>query len=253
MKDYRIHPDLIQTVAQVYQGDTTKMEIGEEIVEEMEVTSGIKQGCTGSTTLFKMITYKIIKELEEKGEGYSDDAIKIGSLFFADDGLVLAKDIETAKRNIEILINICEKYGLQLNKEKSNIMIYNIEHNVQDIEGIKVVNNIKYLGMIIDNTREMFTTHKKKTLEKAEKMANMTYPIIAKSCNKVLVGKTYWKGVALPTILYGAPIVNWKESEIQKLQRIENGVGRVMLGAPRYAVIALRGEIGMSEIKTRII
>ena len=42
MKDYRIHPDLIQTVAQVYQGDTTKMEIGEEIVEEMEVTSGIK-------------------------------------------------------------------------------------------------------------------------------------------------------------------------------------------------------------------
>ena len=253
MKDYRIHPDLIQTVAQVYQGDTTKMEIGEEIVEEMEVTSGIKQGCTGSTTLFKMITYKIIKELEEKGEGYSDDAIKIGALFFADDGLVLAKDIETAKRNIEILINICEKYGLQLNKEKSNIMIYNIEHNVQDIEGIKVVNNIKYLGMIIDNTREMFTTHKKKTLEKAEKMANMTYPIIAKSCNKVLVGKTYWKGVALPTILYGAPIVNWKESEIQKLQRIENGVGRVMLGAPRYAVIALRGEIGISEIKTRII
>ena len=91
-------------------------------------------------------------------------------------------------------------------------------------------------------------------IEKAEKLANMTYSIIAKSCNKVIIGKAYWKGVVLPAILYGAAILDMNENEIRKLQRIENGVARRILGAPRYAAVGtLRGEIGMSEMKTRII
>ena len=84
-------------------------------------------------------------------------------------------------------------------------------------------------------------------------MANMTYAVIAKSCHKVMIGKTYWKNVALPAILYGSSVVNFTETEIKKLQQIENGVGRKILGAPKYAAVAtLRGEIGMSEMRSRI-
>ena len=53
----------------------------------MNITSGIKQGCTGSTTLFKLITYEIIKELEKNGERLEMDANLPNSLFFADDSL----------------------------------------------------------------------------------------------------------------------------------------------------------------------
>ncbi len=55
MKKNKIHPDIINFIAGVYIGDRTKVEIGKEDVE-IEVTSGIRQGCTASTTLFKLVT-----------------------------------------------------------------------------------------------------------------------------------------------------------------------------------------------------
>ena len=124
----------------------------------------------------------------------------------------------------------------------------------QEIEGIEVTNNIKYLGLTIENKRKYFKAQRGKTLEKAQKLANITYPIIAKSSNKLMVGKTYWKNVAMPTILYGSNIINYTETELEKLQRIENGVYRQILGAPKYATNStFRGEVGASLIKRRII
>ena len=69
-----------------------------ELEEEMEVNSGIKQGCTASTTLFKIITYKIMSSIEEKGDEYEVDNQKISTLFFADDSLAMAKNLESAKK-----------------------------------------------------------------------------------------------------------------------------------------------------------
>ena len=91
----------------------------------MEVTSGIKQGCTGSTTLFKLVTYQIIKGIQEGGKGFTNELVNIGVLFFADDALVLADNIEDVIFNIRKLIQIGQKYGLDINKEKNNIIIYN--------------------------------------------------------------------------------------------------------------------------------
>ena len=50
MKDYKIHPKVIDATAEIYEGDTTKINIGYDLETELDITSGIKQGCTGSTT-----------------------------------------------------------------------------------------------------------------------------------------------------------------------------------------------------------
>ena len=179
----------------------TVLDLGEGIKQEMEVTSGIKQGCTGSTTLFKLVTYQIIKGIQEGGKGFTNELVNIRVLFFADDALLLADSIEDVIFNIRKLIQIGQKYGLDINKEKINIIIYNKKEKPEEIEGIKVVETIKYLGIKLDDKRNMFKTHKEKMINKANRLANLTYSIIAKSCNKVLIGKTYWKSVALPSIL----------------------------------------------------
>ena len=184
MMDYKMHPDVIQSVADVYREDTTVIDLGYEINEELEVTSGIKQGCTGSTSLFKLITYKIIKELQNLGGGFKDECLDINCLFYADDGLLLAKDIDTARMMINSLIDICNKFGLKINKDKSSILTYNLEHNLEEIAGIKIEDNIKYLGIIIDNKKDMFKTQRNITIKKAEKLAKLTHSVIAKSCNK---------------------------------------------------------------------
>ena len=48
--------------------------------------------------------------------------------------------------------------------------------------------------------------------------------------------------------------MDMSEGEMEKMQRIEKGVCRQILGAPRHASIAsLRGEIGISTMKTKTV
>ena len=68
-----------------------------------------------------------------------------------------------------------------------------------------------------------------------------------------MIGKTYWKGVMLPCALYGAEVISMKGEEIQKLQKAENAAMRRILKAPKWAAqAAIRGEIGISNMKSRI-
>ena len=155
---------------------------------------------------------------------------------------------------MKIVIQVSREFGLEINKEKSNVMTFNMKKQPEQIEGIKMVDRIKYLGIEIDNKRNYFKTQRIKILEKARKLANMTYAVIEKSCNKLLIGKTYWKSVALPSILYGINVKNLTEDDIKSLQTIENSVYRPILGAPDYAPNSTpRSDIGASLMKTRIL
>lgn len=67
---YNVDKNIIQSVVQLYDEDKTMIYSGEDRNNiEMEVTSGIKQECTCSTSLFKLSIYNIIEDLEQKGQG----------------------------------------------------------------------------------------------------------------------------------------------------------------------------------------
>ena len=69
----------------------------------------------------------------------------------------------------------------------------------------------------------------------------------------VLVGKAIWKTMSMPAILYGRAVVPTSETNIIKLQRMENRVWRYLLGIGGFATLeGLRGEIGASLVKSRI-
>ena len=94
--------------------------------------------------------------------------------------------------------------------------------------------------------------YKETKIEMSRKMSNIAFSVVARSCNKILIGKTYWKSVVLPSVLTAGAVVDWNKTELDKLQRIENKVWRHVLGAPNYvAVEALRGEIGSATMEER--
>ena len=134
------------------------------------------------------------------------------------------------------------------------VMIYKGKEEVTEIEGIKVVDSIKYLGLEVGNKKDIFKGHKEKILNKAEGMATQVNKVIETSCNKLIVGKTWWKCGILSGILLGAGVMNFNKEQITKLQTIENRVYRGILGAIYNTPISvMRGEIGSSLMETRII
>ena len=54
----------------MYENDRTTIQLG-RLKETIEVTCGIRQGCSISTLLFKMVTFTIIEELRTKVDLYN--------------------------------------------------------------------------------------------------------------------------------------------------------------------------------------
>ena len=112
--------------------------------------------------------------------------------------------------------------------------------------------NIKYLGIKITDKRECFKEYKNDCILKAKRFANMTYSTTANACNKILIGKTFWKSIAMPSFLYAAEILEYTEEELKSFQRTDNQVYRAILELSIYtASSALRSEIGASSSKAR--
>ena len=75
----------------------------------------------------------------------------------------------------------------------------------------------------------------------------MMHSVVHKSCNRVLIGKTYWKSIVMPSLLYGSSVFCWKLCDMERLQKCENAVWRCVLRAPSYApLVTLQGEVGSS-------
>ena len=76
---------------------------------------------------------------------------------------------------------------------------------------------------------------------------------IKKSYDITSVGKTLWKQQAVPGIMFGKQVITLNKNIRDKLQVIENNVYRRIIGVgPTTPVETLRGEIGASEVNTRV-
>ena len=135
--------------------------------------------------------------------GINTNICKIVALFFADDGIIMMH----YKKQEKVLTDISQKCGLSINKRKSCILIYNNKNQPTHIEDIPITSSFVYLGVTLQNKRDCYKLHRIESMNKAKKYSNLMPAVIAKSCNKLLIWKTYWKSAALPSILHGTKAI----------------------------------------------
>ena len=69
---------------------------------------------------------------------------------------------------MRIITEVSKNDGLEINKENSYILGYNNE-NITEIEGIKVVDEVKYLELTVDNKKDIYGTQKLDILDRANR------------------------------------------------------------------------------------
>merc|ERR1711875_143339 len=239
-------------IVQMYKDDHTVIKLG-TMKEKVEVTSGIRQGCCISTLLFKLVTFKIIEELR-KEKKYKIGKFEDNSIWLADDATLIAQDMKTLKKLLECLGRVGEKYGLKINEKKTKIMRLKGYRKFEEIKGYEMVTEATYLGTKIGGKgRDIFKKENEDLLEKADKKVNMVMAEVQKSADKVIVGKAIWKLVTMPSILFGRAVVPTSKTMANALQRKENRIWRYLMGIGGYSTVAaLRGEMGSSMVRSRI-
>ena len=93
---------------------------------------------------------------------------------------------------------------------------------------------------------------KKNKINEARKFCNMMTAAVVRSSNRLTIGKTYWKQVALLKILYSQGIFPYTTDDLEQLQKAQNKAFRTHLQAPQYTPNCfLKGEISSSLMRNR--
>ena len=150
-------------MAQMRPGDCAEIFKGELRIGQLELSNGIRQGCTGSPQLFVMIMNMIIREIQESTVGYRDEAFYIPAHFFAANGLLMANSQKQAEQLLDVMRDAAGKCGLEINATKSKCMIFNYRRApIELLKGMEVVEQLRYLGVTVVNKQNCFLQHKNK-------------------------------------------------------------------------------------------
>jgi hypothetical protein len=130
--------------------------------EFFEIMSGVQQGAPLSPCLFALVLNDLDKELRSNNTGYvSLQNLKIHSLLFADDLVLPSETPEGLLQSLDVLYEFSQKWGLKINANKSNIMIFRnsgrfLDNTVWRLgrsdQVLKVVDQYKYLGVWFKTT-----------------------------------------------------------------------------------------------------
>lgn len=109
----------------------------------------------------------------------------------------------------------------------------------------------KYLGIIVDENGTDRT--KQNRISRPNQWVGRLGSVARCRADRYEVVRGIWKGMAVPGLMYGLECMRWTVKELDKLEVVQNRVGRLALGANRYAAVdAVRGEVGWSTFEERI-
>ena len=113
-----------------------------------------------------MITFTIIEILVTDAPECQIGKYIGNSLWLADDATIVARNIKELLETLEVLKKEAKKNSLELNKEKTKILIVR-GPQVEKIGDYEVTKEIKYLGIKLGGrSRQIFTAENKTWLEK---------------------------------------------------------------------------------------
>lgn len=110
----------------MYQNTRCKIKFPNGISQYFLSTCGVKQGDVLSPTLFNLYINGLSKDLNNGDTNpIVIGDVKVTSLLYADDLILLSESQEGLQNALNILNNFCLSWKLDVNKQKSKIIFFN--------------------------------------------------------------------------------------------------------------------------------
>ena len=222
------------------------------ISETFSCTIGTRQGCMISPFLFIMYMNELVKEANErecKGVYVDENFKNINMLLYADDLVLLGDIVGHIEQLLDNLSLFCKKWGLTVNMDKTNFMVFrnggivkNNERVYFDGKRIALSPYYKYLRLIM-STRLSWTPAQRTLSLQAEKSMNFIQKInyecnFSFTSSNILFDKCIIPIATYGSEIWGANFHSVTENLLIKFCRKQLGVGS------KSCAPALLGECG---------
>ena len=243
-------------IAAALQTRTVVMRMGNWSSSVRHLTMGLPQGSPLSPVLFNVYT-KGLADLNTNSHA------KV--LTLADDGLIYktARDITEATTGVQSQLQEasqwCGRTGSFINPEKAQMLLCTLDNKAAgrpvtpvnfggtDIER---TDQLRYLGIHFDRMLT-FNKHVEATVLKCKKGLGALKAMAAKGIEQRHLFLLY-QSVVLSKIDYGLGLTTMSQTNLQKLERIQNEAMRTILGTTKDTPIdAMRYVLDLPPIQTR--
>ena len=245
-------------IRSLYEHNISCVKLHGLLSEWFNVDIGVRQGDNLSPTLFGIFINDLAIDIKNLGLGIPIGNRKIPILLYADDIAILAENESDLQKLLNKLHEWCEKWQLQLNIKKSQIVHFrNKCRKKTDSEfyvgqsKLGIVSSYKYLGISLNE----FLDYNVCAQELAEAGGRALGAIIAKFKTFKNIGfetfsKLYNSGV-IPISDYASAIWGYRNSG--HAEKIQNRACRYFLGVnAKTPLSALHGDMGWTRPKYRM-
>lgn len=182
LEEMEIPKMLLEAIRSTYETVRLKIQIAGQKSEEFKMNKGIKQGDSLSPLLFIIMMDRIVKQIKAQTEqlsttiGYRNlEPIKMSSLLYADDVVLIGNSINKTQKLMNIWTKEIEKVKMEVNLNKTKVMIVNENRDNKANNEIKCrdtilerVTTYDYLGSILTEDgkidRELSNRQNKSTI-----------------------------------------------------------------------------------------
>ncbi|MCG8044707.1 MAG: endonuclease/exonuclease/phosphatase family protein [Candidatus Thiodiazotropha taylori] len=244
---------IMKTFKSMYSQLKSCVKVSNSLSQFFECSIGTRQGCVSSPIIFTLFINDLISYLRSELEGgiFITNDIEDGiALMFADDVSCFADTVIHLQRLINLIEKFCKSVGMQLNLNKTKIMVFRNGGIVKQTEKwfyqgteIEIVSMYKYLGLYF--TPKLIWTKTKALLAlQAQKAASSIFRFQKQfGCFQPPDAFKLFDSMVKPIAIYGAEI--WGYMYAEEIEKIQTKFCKQFIGLKQNtADIFVLGECG---------
>ena len=268
MLDIGIDGIFLKCIQGLYRDIKSTVKLNTNLSPLFNCEAGLREGEHLSPLLFSMFINDLDSYLELKGASSltisndnNADLLKIFTLLYADDTTILAKTAKELQKNLNIYSNYCKENHLNINEDKTKIMIFGRKGRVGNQKFvlnnniIEIVSKFKYLGIIF-SANGSFSEHRKYCKMKG---TNAMFNLLRKCHTLSLPIDSQidlFDQTVLPILTYGCELWGMENCDILENIRLRyfKMILKLNTKTPNYVVLGETGKLYIrSFIKKRML
>ena len=242
--NFGIRGKILRVIIDQFSGVRGICKIDDLFTREFDIASGVVQGSRLGPILFNIFINDLLVELKNSGLGVELNCGKIVSgIAYADDLALFAKNPSDLQKLISICENWSNKNGLNFAPAKCKVQIFNPKKHKKSKnrsrkfkftlykKKLESVPRFKYLGILIENSRNPFNEFISLQIEKAEKRLGVVRLLgFHKDGLKIKTAVKLYRLLIRPILEFAAQVVFYSKTQLTRLERFQTKALRSLLG-----------------------